>query len=38
MSWRAIERAELTVCYADVSIVKDDVVDESDGVSKETVS
>ena len=30
------ERAEFTICYADISIVKDDIINESDGVTVET--
>jgi hypothetical protein len=36
MAGRAIECAEFTICYADISIVKDDVINESDGVPEET--
>ena len=31
-----IECAEFTICYADISIVKDDVINESNGVIEET--
>jgi hypothetical protein len=34
MTWRAIKRAEFTVSYADISIVKDDIVDECDCVTR----
>jgi hypothetical protein len=34
MPRRAIECTEFTVSYADISIVEDDVIDESNGVSK----
>jgi hypothetical protein len=34
--WRAIESAEFTVSYADIRIVKDNVINESDGVTEET--
>jgi hypothetical protein len=36
VAWRAIESAEFAVSYADICIVKDNVVDESDSVTKET--
>ena len=36
MPWRAIESAEFTVSYADIRIVKDNVINESDGVTEET--
>jgi hypothetical protein len=36
MPRRAIERAEFTVGYADISIVKDDVINESDCVTEQT--
>jgi hypothetical protein len=36
MPWRAIESAEFTVSYADIRIVKDNVINESDGVTAET--
>ena len=36
MPRRAIERAEFTVSYAHISIVKDNVINESDGVTAET--
>jgi hypothetical protein len=35
MAGRSIECAEFTICYTDVSIVKDDVINESDGVTEE---
>lgn len=38
MPWRAIERAEFTVSYADISIVKDNVINESDCVTEQTPS
>ncbi len=36
MPWRAIECTEFTVSYADICIVKDNVINESDGVTEET--
>ena len=33
----AIEGAEFAVSYADIRIVKDNIVDESDGVAEETL-
>jgi hypothetical protein len=33
----AIEGAEFAVSYADIRIVKDNIVDESDGVTEETL-
>ena len=35
MPWGAIKGAEFAVSYADIRIVKDNVVDESDGVTEE---
>jgi hypothetical protein len=35
--WRAIEGAEFTVSYADIRIVKDNVINESDSVTEETI-
>ncbi len=37
MPWRAIEGAEFAVSYADICIVKDNVVNESDSVTEETL-
>ena len=37
MPRRAIECAEFAVSYADVCIVKDNVIDESNSVTKETL-
>jgi hypothetical protein len=36
MPWRAIKCAEFTVSYADISIVKDDVINESDRVPEQS--
>ncbi len=36
MTWWAIKRTEFTVSYADISIVKDYIVDECDCVAKYT--
>ena len=37
MPWWAIEGAEFAVSYADIRIVKDNVVNESNSVTKETL-
>jgi hypothetical protein len=34
MSWWAIKRTEFTISYADISIVKDYIVDECDCVTR----
>jgi hypothetical protein len=38
MTWWTIKRAKFTVSYADISIVKDDIIDECDCVTKYTAS